>query len=281
MTTPQTVTMTIPMTDWRSRFGFHTAPFTREIPVAQRFPLPFFDEVLTALFRTVDQRNSAALIAPSGTGKTALLRALVDLLPETRYRVHYVKVTDLSRRDLCREIAAVCGAQPAGSYPVLVRRLQECFLATMTDDAVRPVLLLDEAHDLRPNVFGLIRILTNFEMDARLVLSVILAGQTPLREMLRHPANENVARRLSHVATLRPLSRPESHRYIGHRCTIAGATTIPFDPGSLEAVYEVACGNLRATDQLAAKALEVASDNGAAIVDASHIAQARRLIPGS
>ena len=270
--------MTIPMTHWHSRFGFHTAPFTREISVAQRFPLPVFDEVLTALLRTVDQRGSAALVAPAGTGKTALLRALVDQLPETRYRVHYVKVTDLSKRDLCREVAVASGAQPAGSYPMLVRRLEERFLATMAEDGVRPVLLLDEAHDLRPDVFGIFRILTNYEMDARLVLCVILAGQGPLRDLLRHPANEDVARRLTHVATLRLLSRPESHRYIAHRCTIAGATTIPFDPGSLEAVYEVACGNLRATDQLAAKALEVANDAGAAIVDASHITHARRLL---
>lgn len=266
------------MTDWRSRFGFHTAPFTRELSVAQRFSLPMFDEVLTALFRAVDQRGSAALVAPAGTGKTALLRALLDQLPEARYRVHYVKVTDLSKRDLCREIAVACGAQPAGSYPMLVRRLQERFLSTMSDDGVRPVLLLDEAQGLRPEVFSLVKILTNFEMDSRLVLSVILAGQMSLRDLLRQPAHEAVTRRLVHLASLRPLSRPESHRYLAHRCTIAGATTFPFDTGACEAVFEVACGNLRATDQLAAKALEVAHDAGAAIVDSSHLAIARRLL---
>ena len=266
------------MIDFHSRFGFHTAPFTRELSVEQRFSLGFFDETLTALFRTVEQRSSAALVAPAGTGKTALLRALVSQLPEARYRVHYVKVTDLSKRDLCREIAVATGAKPAGSYPMLVRRLQERFLSTTAEDAVRPVLVLDECHDLRPDVFGIFRILTNFEMDSRLVLSVLFAGQAPLRDLLRHPAHEDVTRRLSHVATLRLLSRPESHRYLAHRCTIAGATTVPFDPGAMDAVYEVACGNLRATDQLAAKALEVASDTGASIVDSSHLAQARRLL---
>ena len=266
------------MMDWRSRFGFHTAPFTRELTVAQRFSLPMFDDVLTALFRAVDQRGSAALVAPAGTGKTALLRALVDQLPEARYRVHYVKVTDLSKKDLCREIAVACGAQSAGSYPMLVRRLQERFLSTMTDNGVRPVLVLDEAHGIRPEVLSIFQILTNFEMDSRLVLSVILAGQSPLRDLLRMPAHEAVTRRLVHLATLRLLSRPESHCYLAHRCTIAGATIVPFDPGAMEAVYEVACGNMRATDQLAAKALEVASDSGAAIVDANHMSNARRLL---
>ena len=109
------------MNDWRSLFGFHTAPFTRELAVAQRFPLPMFDEVLTALFRAVDQRGSAALVAPAGTGKTALLRALVDQLPEARYRVHYVKVTSIGKRDLCREMAAACGLAPTAELLILFR----------------------------------------------------------------------------------------------------------------------------------------------------------------
>lgn len=266
------------MIDPFARFGFHTAPFTRELPVDKRFSLDYFDETLTALFRVVDQRGSAALVAPAGTGKTTLLRALLERLPEARYRVHYVKVTNLSRRDLCREIAVCCGAKPAGSYPMLVRRLQERFLEATTQDGARPVLVLDEAHDLRPDVFGILRILTNYEMDSHLVLSVLLAGQPPLKDLLRHPSHEDVTRRLSHLATLRLLSRAESHRYLAHRCTIAGATTIPFDSGAMDALYEVACGNLRATDQLAAKALEVAHDAGTSIVDPSHLIQARRLL---
>lgn len=266
------------MIDSFSRFGFHTAPFTRELSVPQRFSLDFYDETLTALSRVVDQRGSAALVAPAGTGKTTLLRALVDRLPEARYRVHYVKVTDLSKRDLCREIAVCCQAKPAGSYPMLVRRLQERFVSTTTEDGVRPVLVLDEAHELRPDVFGILRILTNYEMDSRLVLSVLLAGQPPLKDLLRHPSHEDVTRRLLHLATLRLLSRPESHRYLAHRCTIAGASTVPFDSSAMDALYEMACGNLRATDQLAAKALEVAHDAGTSIVDSNHMAQARRLL---
>ena len=115
------------MKDFRSRFGFHTTPFTRELPIAQCLDLPQYGEVLRALAGVVDERMSAALIAPAGTGKTTLLRSLVARLPEARYRVHYVKVTSLSKRDICREIARAIGAKPAGSYASLVQRLQERF----------------------------------------------------------------------------------------------------------------------------------------------------------
>jgi len=266
------------MQDFRSRFSFHSTPFTRELAVEQRFATEYFDEVLAALQRTIENRMSAALIAPAGTSKTALLRALVSRLPEARYRVHYVKVTELSKRDLCREIAVACGAEPAGSYPMLVRRLQERFLAVTATDGVRPVLILDEAQDLRPDVLGLLRILTNFEMDSKLVLSIVLAGQTQLRELLRREKFEAVTRRFSHLACLRLLSREESHRYVNHRCTVAGATAFPFTTGACDAIHEISGGNLRATDQLGYKSLEVAHDGSASVVDTNHVAQARKLL---
>ena len=266
------------MSEFRSRFSFNSVPFTREFPVESRFATDYFDEVLAALSRTIENRMSAALIAPAGTGKTALLRALVQRLPEARYRVHYVKVTELSKRDLCREIAVACGTEPAGTYPMLVRRLQDRFLASHATDGLRPVLILDEAQDLRPDVLGLLRILTNFDMDSRLVLSIVLAGQPPLRELLKREKFEAVTRRFSHVACLRLLSREESNRYINHRCTVAGATAFPFTAGACDAIFEMACGNLRATDQLGYKSLEVAHDDSASAVDANHVAQARKLL---
>src|SRR5271170_4572668 len=105
------------MKDLRSRFSMHCLPFTREITVQERLSLPIFDEPLNALRQVIENRQSGALIAPAGCGKTAILRALRAQLPEARYRVHYVKVTDLGKRDMCREIAAAVGATPAGSYP--------------------------------------------------------------------------------------------------------------------------------------------------------------------
>lgn len=268
----------IQTTDFLSRFSFHTTPFTREIRVSDHFVHEAYKLALEHLYRAVTKRMSAALIAPAGTGKTALLRTLVNRLPETRYRVHYVKVTDLSKRDMCREIAEAVGAEPAGIYPALVRRLQERFADSLDTDGVRPVLILDETHEIRQEVLGIIRILTNFDMDSRLVVSIVLAGQSPLANLLRHPKLEDVAHRLVYCAGLRPLSRPETGQYVQHRCTIAGASSFPFDNGAMEALYEIGRGNLRATDHLALNALEAAHDANCAVVDSHHVVQARGML---
>ena len=262
--------------DLRAKFGFTQVPFTREIRVAERFRLPLYDEAVDALFCVVDRRMSAALIAPAGTGKTALLRALTARLPEARYKVHYVKANALSRKDLCREIATAMGIAPAGNLPSLLRRLQDRFLEVTDTDGLRPVLILDDAHELRRDVLGIIRVITNFEMDSRLVLSVILAGQAGLGNNLQRPDLEDVTRRLAHCATLRPLSRDETLKYAEHRCSVAGARSFPFDNAAVDTLYELGRGNLRATDALALKALEIALTAKSQVVDHNHVVESRK-----
>lgn len=263
-------------TDPRSHFGLTETPFTREIAVPDRWPSPHFDDVRADLLRVLDQRQSAAFVAPAGSGKTALLRALVADLPEARYRVHYVKVTSLSKRDMTREIALAAAVPPAGSYPSLVRRLQEKFEHTHLDDGIRPVLILDEAQDLRPDVLGMVRILTNFQMDSRLVLSVVLAGQPPLLAMLKRDDLESVSRRLTHCAVLRLLSRGETRKYMEHRLRVVGGRTFPFDDPATDAIYEITRGNLRAIDTLCGKALETAALEGQQTIGAATVAAARQ-----
>ncbi len=262
--------------DFRSRFGFQTTPFTREIRTEHRFRNSQFDETLDVILRTVDQRQSMALIAPAGSGKTLLVRTVRDELPEARYDVRYIKVTDLSRRDMCRGIALALGCKPAGTFPALVRRLDERFLNAVDTDGVRPVLILDDVHEMRPETLGLPKVITNFDMDSRLVLSLVLVGQPPLRRLLQRAELEDVARRLAHVAELRLLSREETRAYVEHRCAVVGATGAPFDEGAFDGLFELSRGNLRAIDHLALKALEIAARAGRDVVETPHLIEARK-----
>ncbi|MCU0691166.1 MAG: AAA family ATPase [Polyangiaceae bacterium] len=261
--------------DLRAHFGLHETPFTREIAIQDRWVAPHLDEPRAELRRTIEQRQSGAIIAPAGSGKTLVLRGLVDDLPEARYHVHYVKVTGLCKRDFCREIAAAVGISPVGAYPFLVRRLQEKFEASHADDARRPVLLVDEAHEMRPDVLGILRVLTNYDMDSRLVLSVVLSGQPPLARMLRSDELDALSQRLAHFTTLRLLSRAESRAYLTHRLQVAGGRTFLFDEHSVEALYEMTRGNLRAIDRLALKSLELAALAGHPAVDTTTVVAAR------
>ena len=63
-----------------SPLGFRKTPFTRELAVRERCTLEHQAAGAAALTAAVQERMSAALIAPAGTGKTVALRMLVAQL---------------------------------------------------------------------------------------------------------------------------------------------------------------------------------------------------------
>lgn len=268
------------MTDFHAHFGMRVLPFTREVHVRELFPHPQHEQLLRGLTSTVEQRQSGGLIGVAGLGKTVLVRGLIEALPDVRYRVHYVKITGLSKRDMSREIARSLGLTPRGTYSGLVQVIQEAVAERSANDTIRSVLILDDAHETRPEVLSTLKALTNFEMDSKLMLSVLLVGQPPLTRLLSRVDLEDVAQRLSWYGHLRPLSRDETHAYITHRCTIAGATRELFDGRALEAIYEMGRGNPRATDRLARRSLETAHQVGDQVVGSQHVITARAtLVP--
>jgi len=264
--------------DFRSHFGLTSVPFTREIATRDRWKHAQYDEAHQAIKNAVERRQSAALIAPAGLGKTMVLRALTDSLPEARFRTHYVKVTDLSKRDFCRELCQATGARPSATYGSLVRRLQERMESLVSQDSLRPVLIVDEAHDMRPDVLKILRVLTNFEMDSKLVVSIVVCGQPPLRGLLRRADMEAVSRRIVYFASLRTLTRQEVPDYIAHRLYVCGCDRQPFVDDALEAVFEATQGNLRAIDRLSLRAMEVACKDEAAHISLDHIIDARQTV---
>ena len=143
-----------------------------------------------------------------------------------------------------------------------------------------PLVLLHAAYSIgrhRPDM-PLAAYLTNFEMDSRLVVSLVLAGQPHLRLLLRRPEQAAIAHRLAHYAELRLLSRDETRAYLEHRCTLAGARTDPFDDDAQETIFEMSRGNLRAIDRLALAALHHAAKTPATTVSAGDVIAARKYL---
>lgn len=257
------------------RFRFMTSPFTREFKVEHRFRLGDLEAEVTALKETVEARQSAVLVAPAGGGKTVVLRALRAELPEARYRVAYLKLADLSARDMCRQVALAMSVPPTGQYPSLVQAIEERFRAGYEEQGMRQVLIFDDAHEMRPEVVRLLRLLTNFEMDSRLVVSVLLAGQMPLKARLMEADLEDIRQRLVHCGEIRLLSRDDTKRYLDHRVKIVGAAKSPFAEAAKEALFEVTRGNMRALDKLALASLKAADSAGRDSVEAGDVAAAR------
>jgi type II secretory pathway predicted ATPase ExeA len=240
---------------------------------------PGLDEMVRDLEAIVSARDSAAVIAPSGSGKTALIRRLVDSLPEARYCIADIKVTSVGNRDLYRSLARALGIEPSGTWPTLLEALQTYAHTLATTEARRTVLIIDEAQDMRPHVLASLRMLTNFRLDSELLISLILVGDSGLEALLRRSDMEALRSRLACVVRVPLLSRTETRSYVDHRLDIVGARSRILDDSAVEALYDFSRGNIRAIDHLCRIALELTAKSTLDTVDAGAITAARKKLP--
>lgn len=207
-----------------------------------------------------NHRQAAVLAGASGTGKTLLIHLLARNLPPGCGPLVHLVFPQMSPGELVAYAADELGAGPDASgrsgIEADVQRLRHA-LAEYAQRGGHPVVVVDEAHLLSGTpLLETLRLLTNFEIDGRPALTLVLVGQPTLLAALdRLPALEE---RLGVKSLLRPLSADEHFAYVGHRLSAAGAARHIFDPGALEAVHQLADGIPRRINRLCDLALLVA-----------------------
>ncbi len=168
------------------------------------------EEALEQLLFAVEEMELALLTGEVGSGKTLVSRALVDRLGE-RYEVGMILNPRLSPAQFLRATALELGVEhPRAQVALLLDQIQARLLAL--DQAGRAALLIvDEAH-LIPGkaTFEEIRLLTNFQLDDRNLIAIVLVGQSELRERLRHRTYRALTQRIGAHFHLRPLTPAEA-----------------------------------------------------------------------
>src|SRR5207248_4685443 len=131
-----------------------------------------------------------------------------------------------------------------------------------------PVLMIDEAQLIpTKSTFDEIRLLTNFQLDAQNLLSVILIGQPELDTRLDRPAYAPLRQRIGMRYSLGPLSLEETLCYIEHRIRIAGAQRNPFTRSAMEEIHATSGGIPRLINTLATTALLDAFGDDALLIE--------------
>lgn len=208
-----------------------------------------------------------------GTGKTMIVRALIERLPET-VDVALVLYPFLSVREF---VAVIC-------HDLHIPDLEKNSLKTMIDGlnayllanhakGRRTALVVDEAHKLSLDVLEQIRLLTNLETTKEKLLQIILVGQPELNELLARQDLRQVAQRVTARYNLTALQREEGFEYVLHRCRVAGAQLPLFNRAALRAVYRFSGGIPRVINIVCDRALLGAYALGTLQVNASLVAR--------
>lgn len=257
-----------------SRWGLAKEPFTKEVPVEELFEHELHTSAVTRLRSALEGRSSAVLTGESGTGKTFVVRSLESKLPQGRYRVHYIHNATVNLRDFYRQLSAGLGLEPRATPAALFRSVSVHVEALATEQKLRPVLVLDEAHLVPLAVLGHLHILLNFHRDSQPLLSIVLVGLPELRDRLMRNVLSSLAARLPVRVGLSPLGAAQVADYLRHRLHTAGASQEVFSEDAVLLMAEATGGVLRKLDVLAAAALEVACEGKGTLVDASVVEEA-------
>lgn len=195
-----------------------------------------------------------------GTGKTTVCRHFLEHTP-AQSQVAYIFNPRLSVTELLRSIADEFGIEvpaPNGretTVKELVDPLNRFLLAAHAAGR-NPILIIDEAQNLSPEVLEQLRLLTNLETNEHKLLQIVLIGQPELREILSRPGLEQLAQRIVARFHLGPLDDAETRRYIEHRLSVAGLSgPLPFTNRALRRIHRISGGVPRKINLLCGRAL--------------------------
>lgn len=177
-----------------------------------------------------------------GSGKTTLTRDFINKLDQrtTLAKVFNTKVTI---EQLIAMINDDYGLDTTGKDKVALVNDLYRFLVEEHGKGRTPILIIDEAQNLAPNVLEEIRMLSNLETQDTKLLQILLVGQPELAATLSLPELRQLRQRISIVCHLAPLTRQESEAYILHRLAVAGnRDAVRFSPEAMDGIYSYSTG---------------------------------------
>lgn len=190
------------------------------------FPTKSHNEALAALYYGVRrQKGFVVLTGEVGTGKTLLVRCLLELLKKSQVAYAYVFNSRLSPLEFLQYIAGDFGLPASGKNKSDLLLLLGSYLIDRYQKRLTTVLVVDEAHHLSPEVLEEIRLLTNLETSQAKLLQILLVGQSELDEKLDSYELRQLKQRIALRSQLGPLDLEETTGYIQRRLQLAGVNS--------------------------------------------------------
>ncbi len=229
-----------------SAYGLKWNPFTPDIPAEALWRTPEVEHFCWRVEQQVRDGGFALITGESGTGKSIALRLLtrhLQTLPD-------IVVGALSRPqsrtpDFYREMSEVFGLPMQvrfhwGSFKDLRSKWEALIATTLW----RPVLLIDEAQEMPPEVLSELRLLSSTQLDSRSILTVVLCGDGRLLDLLRLPALIPLGTRIGPRLVLDYAPPKQITEFLTHALTQAGNPHL-MTPQLIATLSEHAAGNYR------------------------------------
>ncbi len=221
-------------------------PFLPDIPVSALFVTPAIESFCWRMQNHVGEGGFAMASGQPGTGKSAALRILAERLADLRdASVGVLTRPQASVADFYRELGHLfqVALTPHNRWNG-AKALRDKWQAQIAASLYRPVLIVDEAQEIKTAVLCELRMLSSTDLDSRSILSVVLAGDSRLTDRLHHSDLLPIASRIRTRLRTESATAAQLNDCLSHLLEKAGNLRL-MTAQVQTALCEHAAGNLR------------------------------------
>jgi general secretion pathway protein A len=204
-------------------YGFREKPFNLTPDPRFVFLSKTHKEAFAHLLYGINNRAGfIALTGEVGSGKTTVLRALLNQLDADHHRTALIFNPCLSPEVLLQSINREFGIPTNTSSNSSFLDSLNVFLLQQNAEGRTVVLVIDEAQNLEAAVLEQIRLISNLETDREKLIQIVLAGQPEFVQMLKKNEMRQLSQRINVRYHLQAMDFDDTIHYINHRLGVAG-----------------------------------------------------------
>lgn len=229
---------------WES-FGFKEPPFAlTPNPAFVFLSNPHQEAFAHLLFAIENRAGFIELSGEVGTGKTTIVRTLLNQLEPDTHRTALIFNPTLSPLGLLKEIVSEFGIGCGSDDLHDLHTALNGYLLEENRAGRTVVLVIDEAQNLAVEVLEQVRLISNLETDSAKLIQIVLVGQPELNELLAREELRQLDQRITVRYHLKPMSFADTGAYIRHRIRFAaeGREPLTFSKGALQRIYRFSGG---------------------------------------
>jgi len=259
------------MSNYREFFAFTKEPFAQDVSTKDLFPFKALEPCVERFKYVLETGATCMITGEIGSGKSTTLRLCASKLHPAKYKTIALIAHSGSWNELLRQIILSFGAEcRTNSLATMIKMARDLVLEVVQKKQI-PVLLVDEAHLLRQEIFGQIHTLTQSEYDSKSILPMMLSGQNQLLDKLSSYTARPLASRVVARTHLEALTLLEMTAYLNHHLEVAGVSDELFAEATAQAIHQGSGGFLRKANILARGALIAAAREKSELVTAEHV----------
>ncbi len=225
-------------------YGLTEAPFSSQQDDRFLYLNTSLNERLELLKHYTQYGNLLLLVTGErGIGKSSLKQRFINTAQEEWQICEIQSHTMMDASLLLRQVATGFNItepplEPAVLFEVLSEQLEH-----MHQQALVPILIIDDAHELPQDALQALLYLAEHHSDQHSALRIILFCEPEIETMLEDPAIHSLKERVTHSMEILPLDETQTAEYLRHRLAVAGLDgTSPFTPKLVNKIFKASEG---------------------------------------